>query len=171
MPSHSGDTTFLSPQKSGVVPHEHAVSYWIGIEVEQRRDNTPQNPNLLQQTFNGQVEALDHCSPQPASHSLFLSQDEVHPFPQKSGPKPQVPLPVFWSLNGVSGSRDDEGCKSAGHTEAHSSQSRRGLTWNKRSYRLLLQCLVDVDTGKQRVLETRAQKAAGQGLRASWPLV
>lgn len=59
----------------------------------------------------------------------------------------------------------------AGHTEAHSSQSRRGLTWNKRSYRLLLRCLVDVDTGKQRVLETRAQKAAGQGLRASWQLV
>lgn len=148
MPSHSGDTTFLPPQKSGVVPGEYTLSYWIGIEVEQRKDIIPQNPNLLQQTFKGQAEALDHCFPQPASHSLFLSQDEVHPFPQKSGPKPQVPLPVFWSLNGVSDNQDNEGCKDAGHTQARSSQSRKALTWNKRSYRLLWPGLVAFGTVK-----------------------
>lgn len=62
----------LPPQKSAVVP---------------------QKPNSLQQTFKGQSEASDHSAPQPGSHSLFSLQEEVHPSPQKSGPRPQTPLP------------------------------------------------------------------------------
>lgn len=48
--SQLGDVTVLDPQKSEVVP---------------------QKPNLLQHTLSGQVEAFDHCAPQPGSHSLL----------------------------------------------------------------------------------------------------
>jgi hypothetical protein len=50
LPAHWGEGTVAPLQKSAVVP---------------------QNPNLLQHTFKGQVDAFDHCAPQPGSHSLL----------------------------------------------------------------------------------------------------
>ena len=60
-PDPDGLFTVLSPQNSCVVP---------------------QNPYLLQQTFRGHVSAVDHCEPQPGSHSDFWSQDEMQFVPQ-----------------------------------------------------------------------------------------
>lgn len=48
--SHCGDETTSEPQKSDVVP---------------------QKPKALQHTLSGHVDALDHCAPQPGSHSLL----------------------------------------------------------------------------------------------------
>lgn len=62
------------------------------VAVPQKSLVVPQNPNLLQQTFRGHFCLVDHCAPQPGSHSDFWSQDDVQfAPPQKSGPSPQTP--------------------------------------------------------------------------------
>lgn len=70
VPEHDGDFTVEDPQNSEVVP---------------------QNPNLLQQTFKGHSFLVDHCAPQPGSHSDLRSQlDMQFSGAHDWGPKPQT---------------------------------------------------------------------------------
>ena len=72
VPEHDSDFTWEDPQKSEVVP---------------------QNPNLLQQTFRGHFRLVDHCAPQPGSHSDLRSQLETQfSGAHDSGPRPQTLL-------------------------------------------------------------------------------
>lgn len=70
VPEHDGDFTLEDVQNSEVVP---------------------QNPNLLQQTFKGHFSLVDHCAPQPGSHSDLRSQfDMQFCGAHDSGPRPQT---------------------------------------------------------------------------------
>jgi hypothetical protein len=64
----------------------------VTVTLPQKSWVVPQKPYLEQQTFKGQVSAVDHCEPQPGSQSDLRSQLEMQFVgPQESGPRPHEP--------------------------------------------------------------------------------
>lgn len=62
------------------------------VELPQKSEVVPQNPNLEQQTFSGQAVVVDHWEPQPGSQSDLRSQSDIQfSGPQESGPRPHEP--------------------------------------------------------------------------------
>jgi hypothetical protein len=86
----------------------------------QNPGDMPQKPKLLQQTLRGQTELLDHLMPQPGSHSLFQLHWEMQLSPQKSGPPPHTPFPVFSSL---------QACQKPGRRDAGTVKTDKKCTY------------------------------------------